>query len=443
MKFNLIQNIVDRLPKKVKKDREEAIGRSFLGTGQELRKKTEKSLYAQVRLILAATVIFLILLGLLGISYITRDRRIMITRNQRGGGEKEEQIKFRTEQGEEVYNLRVRPRGYAEREIPQAFKRAEQYVTARLKGKNSSLNQVSDNLRMPEEIPGENMAVQWESEDPTIIDESGKVFSKNVKRPVIVLIYAKITCQDQSRVLSYPVCVVPGNAKEPVFAKTKIIKKLKEIENESLEKEQFVIPKSLGGGTISLPSKESRFPAVIVIGSTVIVFLWYRESEKYRKEGARTLEDSRQEYPQIITQMTLFLGAGMSVPSALSAVAEGYRRNFEKGRQRKIFVYEEIEKTCRQISFGVSQTDAFYQMGKELELPAYQKLSVLLVQSITRGSKDLFMQLKQEEEGAFFQRKECAKRKGEEASTKLLGPMMIMLSVILALLMFPALSTFS
>ena len=82
-------------------------------------------------------------------------------------------------------------------------------------------------------------------------------------------------------------------------------------------------------------------------------------------------------------------------------------------------------------------------MGKKIGLSSYQKLSVLLVQSITRGSMDLFLRLKEEEEGAFFEKKEHAKRKGEQASTKLLAPMMVMLVVILVLLMFPALSTFS
>ena len=114
-----------------------------------------------------------------------------------------------------------------------------------------------------------------------------------------------------------------------------------------------------------------------------------------------------------------------------------------RGNIGKIFVYEQMKKTCREISFGVPQTKAFADMGQKIGVPSYQKLSVLLVQSITRGSTDLFFRLKEEEEEAFFQRKEQAKRKGEEASTKLLAPMMIMLVVILILLMFPALSQFS
>ena len=175
----------------------------------------------------------------------------------------------------------------------------------------------------------------------------------------------------------------------------------------------------------------------------MIVFLWYHENEKYREQKMQTRDQSVQEYPQIVTQLMLFLGTGMSVTSALEAVTAEYEKERMRGNKEKIFVYEQIKKTCREISFGVSQTKAFAKMGQKIGVPSYQKLSVLLVQSITRGSADLFLRLKEEEEEAFFQRKEQAKRKGEEASTKLLAPMMVMLVVILVLLMFPALSQFS
>ena len=73
-------------------------------------------------------------------------------------------------------------------------------------------------------------------------------------------------------------------------------------------------------------------------------------------------------------------------------------------------------------------------MGKKIGLSSYQKLSVLLVQSITRGSTDLFLRLKEEEEGAFFEKKEQAKRKGEQASTKLLAPMMVIVGCYLSII---------
>lgn len=72
------------------------------------------------------------------------------------------------------------------------------------------------------------------------------------------------------------------------------------------------------------------------------------------------------EYPQIIEHLILFLGTGMSVVAALEAVATEYEKEQRRGNKKEIFVYEQIKKTCRQISFGVPQTKAFGEMGKRL-----------------------------------------------------------------------------
>ena len=212
---------------------------------------------------------------------------------------------------------------------------------------------------------------------------------------------ARMECQGEVRILKIPVCVVPGNSGKKVSEKQKIIADLKKLEEKHITKEQFYLPDVIRQGRLLPAENESQIPAI------------------------------------------LFLGTGMSVVAALEAVATEYEKEQRRGNKKEIFVYEQIKKTCRQISFGVPQTKAFGEMGKKIGLSSYQKLSVLLVQSITRGSTDLFLRLKEEEEGAFFEKKEQAKRKGEQASTKLLAPMMVMLVVILVLLMFPALSTFS
>ena len=228
-----------------------------------------------------------------------------------------------------------------------------------------------------------------------------------------------------------------------VSEKQKIIADLKKLEEKHITKEQFYLPDVIRQGRLLPAENESQIPAILFLGIAVIIFFWYHENEKYKEQRIQTLEQSMVEYPQIIEHLILFLGTGMSVVAALEAVATEYEKEQRRGNKKEIFVYEQIKKTCRQISFGVPQTKAFGEMGKKIGLSSYQKLSVLLVQSITRGSTDLFLRLKEEEEGAFFEKKEYAKRKGEQASTKLLAPMMVMLVVILVLLMFPALATFS
>ena len=423
-KFQWINKIVEKLPEELKEKRKAEIGSCFTGTKKQLDEKVRKSLYEQVKIISVATVIFLIVLFLTIIFYISQDRRILITRDETGGEVTEQQIRIKTKSDDDIYTLEIHPKGYTKAQITQAFDRGEAYLRKHLVAKNKSLNEVERNLEMPVKIPGENIAVQWQSDDPTVIDEEGNVFSKNVKKDYLLNLNARMECQGEVRILKIPVCVVPGNSGKKVSEKQKIIADLKKLEEKHI-------------------TKESQIPAILFLGIAVIIFFWYHENEKYKEQRIQTLEQSMAEYPQIIEHLILFLGTGMSVVAALEAVATEYEKEQRRGNKKEIFVYEQIKKTCRQISFGVPQTKAFGEMGKKIGLSSYQKLSVLLVQSITRGSTDLFLRLKEEEEGAFFEKKEQAKRKGEQASTKLLAPMMVMLVVILVLLMFPALSTFS
>ena len=147
-----------------------------------------------------------------------------------------------------------------------------------------------------------------------------------------------------------------------------------------------------------------------------IVFFWNKEKESCRKKQKMAEEDSKKEYSAIIQRLVLFLETGMSIPAAMEEIYREY-----KSRKKEMFVYEVIGKSCRQLQLGAAQEEVFQNIGSQVRLEPYRKLSAILIQNITRGSDELFVQLKSEEEQAFFERKEQAKRKGEEASTKLLG----------------------
>lgn len=434
---------MEKLPDSIKEKRKAEIGACFTGTKKQLEEKVGESLYEQVKIIVIATAIFFIILIFITINYFTKDRRILITRDEIGGEVTEKQIRIKTKNEDDIYSLSIQPKGYTKSQIKEALDRGEKYLTTHLVAKNRSINEVSKKLKMPTKIQGENITVQWQSDDPTVIDEEGNVFSKNVKKDYIVNLSARMECQKEVRIVQIPVCVVPGNSGKKISEKQKIIKEIQKLEEKNITKEQFYLPNVIREGKLSPAEQESQIPAILFLGIAMIVFLWYHENEKYKEQRQQTLYQSMQEYPQIIAQLILFLGTGMSVVSALEAVTDAYDKEQKSGHKKEIFVYEQIRKTCRQISFGMPQTKAFSDMGKKIGLSSYQKLSVLLTQSITRGASDLFLRLKEEEEEAFFQRKEYAKRQGEQASTKLLAPMMVMLVIILVLLMFPALSSFS
>ena len=83
----------------------------------------------------------------------------------------------------------------------------------------------------------------------------------------------------------------------------------------------------------------------------------------------------------------------------------------------------------------MTQTEALERFGKRTRLPQYKKCAALLAQNIRRGTGELITALGQEAENAFEEQKAAARRKAEEAQTKLLFPMLLMLSVVMILIL--------
>jgi hypothetical protein len=67
----------------------------------------------------------------------------------------------------------------------------------------------------------------------------------------------------------------------------------------------------------------------------------------------------------------------------------------------------------------------------------------LLISNLQKGNRGLCEQLEQEAETAFGERRLLAKRLGEEAGTKLLFPMMLMLGIVVVIVVFPAMYEFT
>ena len=85
MKFRWIRYIAERLPKEIRERRKTEIEACFTGTKKQLEEKVMESLYEQVKIVVVATAIFLMILLLTIVMYLSQDRRILITRDETGG----------------------------------------------------------------------------------------------------------------------------------------------------------------------------------------------------------------------------------------------------------------------------------------------------------------------------------------------------------------------
>ena len=82
------------------------------------------------------------------------------------------------------------------------------------------------------------------------------------------------------------------------------------------------------------------------------------------------------------------------------------------------------------------------QWGKRFKEPVYQKLSLTMLQVMAKGTREGRVLMNHMEQEAFRQRIDQAKKEGEEASTRLLFPMTVLLGMVMLLVMFPAIVRF-
>ena len=95
----------------------------------------------------------------------------------------------------------------------------------------------------------------------------------------------------------------------------------------------------------------------------------------------------------------------------------------------------------REMQRGTPESECYEHFGMRCGLPVYRKFAVMLSQNLRKGTKGLAELLQREAAGAFEERKAAARKLGEETSTRLLGPMFLMLGVVLMIIVVPAFLT--
>ena len=129
----------------------------------------------------------------------------------------------------------------------------------------------------------------------------------------------------------------------------------------------------------------------------------------------------------------------MTVRKAWFKIARDDEGQKEKKGERA--AYEEMVYAMHEIQGGISEGECYERFGGRCGLTSYRKFGAMLSQNLRKGTKGLTDLLKKETVDAFEDRKNQARKLGEEAGTKLLGPMFMMLAVVLVIIVVPAFFT--
>ena len=125
--------------------------------------------------------------------------------------------------------------------------------------------------------------------------------------------------------------------------------------------------------------------------------------------------------------------------NSIRLIANTYEKKKEKGQvKEKRKAYEEMIIAKKKLGNGMGEITVYEEMASNIKDRTYTRFINIIIQNIKNGNKDIKNILNLEVQDALFERKQRAKKLGEEASTKLVLPLMLMLLTIMIIIMVPA-----
>lgn len=141
------------------------------------------------------------------------------------------------------------------------------------------------------------------------------------------------------------------------------------------------------------------------------------------------------EFPEFINKLTLLVNAGMTISKAWEKII---REN-----QRKHVLYEEMDYAMAEIQAGKPEGMAYEGFARRCHVKEVTKFVSVIVMNLKRGGSEVVPVLREQGNECWEMRKNTARQLGEEASTKVLIPMMIMFLGIVLIVATPAVLSMS
>ena len=331
----------------------------------------------------------------------------------------------------EIYQLEIHSREYTTKEFNDLAAKAKLYIGANLIGENADADHVMANLFFPTKDESGTLKIIWDTDDPVVVDYEGTVNNDDLKEEgKKVNISARITDGNHSD--TYQTAVTVVGDEELVGTEWAKLKML-EIEEENRSEEKLQIPKQIGEISVKreTENQDDQLMRLLAFGIVMIVIWGYYRVSKLREEGRSREKELEMEYFGFVNRLTIYIGAGFSLRRAMEAAAKQGNANI---------LADEVDFSIKRIESGVSEGSEYMELGKRLVSSQYTRLMSLISQNLAYGNSNLLRLLDMEVKNGFYMRREMIRKKGEQASEKLLIPTAILLGLVMLIVVYPALT---
>lgn len=217
--------------------------------------------------------------------------------------------------------------------------------------------------------------------------------------------------------------------------------------NEDRSDKKVKLPEKLEDGTRLVWEKKAGFDGEVILLALILIMLIIYSGRRggIKKEEEMARESIVRGLPVFTNKMVLMLNAGAVVSSAFDRIMKDHEsvrpqgERDEKGSgirddhfyEQLYGIYVRAKETNEPVHVQLKE------FGKRSGVRELIRIADIIDDNINKGS-DLVTKLQRETEGLWFVRKKLAEEKGKKAETKLTGPLMILLLVLVMITVAPA-----
>lgn len=399
---------------------------------KKLEEMTDEFIIKLIAACLGICFIFNLVSGVTGICEpdVAEDANI-VEREDYQGDIKYQDIYMEVDGDTFVYPLEVAPMEYTEEDFYQQAEDLFAQLEEEILGDNESFEHVSSDLKLPLSDEQGIFEIKWKSDNPEYLTSTGRVVTEELDTAVPVVLTATIEYLTYSISREYVLVVEKkmenvGNSNIDIAEET-----LDNLESENRNKKTIILPSDISGVGISTIQKNNNTSVQIlllgILASVILVALKLSRLKESAKIECNMLSS---QYAFFVNKLWLLLGTGMTIKA-------GMKQIISEAEEKDILI-RELEYTVNQIDSGYDEARAYEQLGLRIGLPAYSRLLNNVSQNLVMGTKNLRKLMEEEVFLSLEERKESARKKGEEASTKLIFPMVLLLAIVMVILIVPA-----
>ncbi len=341
--------------------------------------------------------------------------------------------------GEESTEVKVTVSGIQPEDeaLLEVFNQAFEHIPEEILGENLSLEEVRYDLELIS-VTDYGIRVQWESMNPEWMNNRGKIVAKSIpEEGEIVILRATLSYGTYQSFYDLPVHLMPQK-KDASYYYSLLLKALDEGDKEERKNEEVNLPKFVEGKEVQFFYQEKQQPWSVIVFLVAAGFLFLlADFENMKREYEARNQQLIRDYPSLVFKLSIMLGCGITLRGAWIRIINQYQEQKQNGTFR--YVYEEMMIVQHRMDAGDGEAAAYLMFGRRCKEECYARLGTYLNQNIRQGVSGMQAMLETEMNHALEERRNFYLRLGEAMNTKLLLPMILMLAVVIAVLMTPAL----